>query len=388
MKIIYISHWRFPSEKTMSPLIMKTCEMFAEGGIEVELWIPWRQNRWFAHFDPFEHHGIERNFIIRRIPSLDFTATFPGSFFFFLMLVTFQVSAFLYLLFTPSILYFHDVRDALLPALWGKPMFLEIHDFYKSKFGWINRRVFSRITGFIVTNRFKMEALKNDFGIPENKMLHQPNAVDIAMFGISISRNDARQKLNLPAEQKIILYTGHLFYWKGVDVLLEAAKQFSIFNFQFSKNTEFIFVGGTDADIANFRKKAEGHGNVKIMGRRPHWEIPLWQKAADILVLPSPAKYPESKYETSPVKLFEYMASGTPIVASDVPSVRNIVDERFVFFFEPDNPRKLAEAVRSVLANPGEAEKKAVAARKEVEKYSWERRKDAILSLIDRRLIG
>jgi glycosyltransferase involved in cell wall biosynthesis len=367
---------------------MKTCETFAKQGIEVELWIPCRQNRWFSHLDPFAYHGIERNFRIRRLPALDFMGFFPGSFFFFLMLATFQISAFLYYVlksdflkksdFAGSVLYFHDVRDALLFSFLRRPMFLEIHDFYKSSVDWINRLVFKHMTGFIVTNRLKMEALKKDFGIPEERMLHQPNAVDVGMFSPDISREEAKKKLGLPLDKKIVLYAGHLFYWKGADVLLEAAKQFSILNFQFSKNTNFVFVGGTDEDIINFRKKAEGYDSIKIIGRRPHQEIPLWLRAADVLVLPSPAKYQESKYETSPVKLFEYMASGAPIVASDVPSIRNIVDDSMVWFFEADNPASLADVIKKAISDKDASRKKAKNAREKVQTYDWKMRAERI----------
>lgn len=381
MKLIYISHWRFPSEKTMSPLIMKTCEMFARKGIEVELWMPWRNNPDFANIDPFSHHGIKRNFTIRKIPAFDFTGFLPGSFFFYLLLVSSNITIWLYALKErfpkDTVFYFHDVRDAVLFTLLHRPMFLEIHDFYKSSVGRINRYVFPRITGFIVTNRFKMETLSREFGIPADRMLHRPNGVDVKMFATDISQEEARGKLNLPRDQKMILYTGHLFDWKGVDTLFDAH--------QFLGEGETIyFVGGTDEDIKKFKDKSQKikDKNIIIIGRRPFAEIPLWQRAADVLILPNTAKFETSKYETSPVKLFEYMASGRAMVASDLPSIRNIVDEQMVFFAKPDDPRSFADVIHKVLQNSKEAEGRACFAQKEVEKYSWENRTEAIIKFI------
>ena len=307
MTLIYISHWRFPSEKTMSPLIMKTCEMFAKKGIEVELWIPWRQNRGFSRLDPFEYHGIERNFRIRRIPAFDLTAVLPGNLFFLLMLATFQLSlSFMMLLNadirrsgksqihaevnqrksafparnnprkSASIFYFHDARDALVLSFFRRPMFLEIHDFYRSSAGWINKLIFPRMRGLIVTNRLKMDVLKRDFDVPDEKMLHQPNAVDVRMFAVDIQKEEARRILGLPPDKKIILYTGHLFYWKGVDTLLEAARFLS-------EDKLVYFVGGTDEDIEKFRNKAtpmiRTHPNIpnesnKIVGKELSYKIP------------------------------------------------------------------------------------------------------------------
>lgn len=373
MRLVYISHWRFPSEKTMSPLIMKTCEVFARAGIEVELWVPWRHNPDFSHIDPFLHHHIERNFTIHRLPTIDFTRVLPGTIGFFIMLGTFNIAVVWYALLRrlrpETIIYAHDERDLVLLLPFFKRFFLEIHDFYKSNAGWLNKLCLPQMSGLIVTNRFKMQALKDDFGIEEKRMLHQPNAVDVTMFSGKRSIEEVRAKLNLSPRGKIVLYTGHLFGWKGVDTLLQAAPLLS-------PETKVYFLGGTDEDIEIFKEKARDLGakNVIIAGRKSHAEIPLWQRAANVLVLPNTAREEVSRTETSPVKLFEYMASETPIVASDLPAIRNVVDETMVTFFEPDNPEALAKAIQYVLAHVNDCKIKAKKAYREVQQYSWELR--------------
>lgn len=379
LKLIYISHWRFPSEKTMSPLIMKTCEMFASAGIGVELWVPWRNNQ-FRGPDPHDHHNVRKNFVIRRIPTIDFTGIIPGKLPFYVMLATFNLGVFVFSLLKGnarnSVFYFHDLRDAVSVALLKSLLFLEIHDFYKSNLLWLNNLVFSKVSGFIVTNAIKMKKLKEEFKIDPVSMLHQPNGVDLKLFEINLSKIEARVFLDLPLDKKVILYAGHLFDWKGVDTLFDAN--------QFLYPDEVIyFVGGTDKDINKFKIKSEKLKvkNVIIAGRKPHVEIPIWFRAADVLVLPNTAKFEASKYETSPVKLFEYMASGTPIVASDLPSIRNIVDETMVFFFKPDSPDSLSLAVHSVLGDFS-VSKKAFQALEKVKQYSWDIRTQNIISFI------
>src|SRR3989338_7168842 len=95
------------------------------------------------------------------------------------------------------------------------------------------------------------------------------------------------------------------------------------FNFSLlTLNFAVGFVGGTEKDRAKVKVKSEklkNKDNVKIIEHRPHDEIPFWLRAADILVLPNTAIEDISKYYTSPMKLFEYMASGRPIVPSDLP---------------------------------------------------------------------
>ena len=119
-----------------------------------------------------------------------------------------------------------------------------------------------------------------------------------------------------------------------------------------------------------------------MAGQRPYSEIPLWLKAADILILPNSAQSEESRYATSPIKLFEYMASGVPIASSDLPSIREIVSEKEVYFFEPDNTVKLATAVKSILQNYAAASMRVASAFEKSRKYSWEMRAKFILSFV------
>lgn len=381
MELIYISHWRFPSEKALSAFAMKTCEGLARQGISVALWIPRRINPKFRNTDPFLSYSIERNFTIRRIPVLDLTDVLSGNIGFFLLLVTFNISLAFYTRAQrarhDTVWYFHDSRDAVLPALFCRKIFFEIHDFYRSRIQWINRWCMRRAAGFVVTNRIKIAALHQDFNIPYARMLHQPNAVDVARFGITASKEEARRILNLPQRETIVLYSGHLYQWKGADTMLEAHKCMEA-------GITLYFNGGTDADIERFRAKCRllGARNVVIAGRRPYEETPLWLRAADILVLPNTAKDRASKYETSPLKLFEYMASGRPIVSSDLPSIRNVIDETLAWFFEADNPASLCGAVRAALARPEESEKKSMNARAAVNNFTWEKRSRSIAEFV------
>ncbi len=378
MKIVYVSHWRFPSEKTMSPLIMKTCEMLSRGGADVELWIPRRWNHAFKGVSPFQYHAVKEVFRIRRLPCMDFMGIFSGTLPFIVMVASFNISVFVMALFytrRDTIFYLHDVRNAVPLVFFREGIFLEIHDFYKSSVDALNRLVFTRVRGLIVTNKVKMDVLRSRYGIPESGMIHAPNAVDIALFSPRLSKEEARNTLRISHSEKIVLYTGHLFYWKGVDTLFETHPLL--------KDGEFLyFVGGTDDDIATFKDKAKGCPNVRIVGRRPHVEIPLWLQAADVLVLPNTARFEESKYETSPVKLFEYLASGKPIVASDIPSIRDIVDDRMVWFFEADNPSSLVKVVHTALHERKKSEEKGGVAHAEAQKFSWSRRTGRVLEFM------
>ena len=200
-------------------------------------------------------------------------------------------------------------------------------------------------------------------------MIHKPNAVDPEKFNIDSTKEVARNLLGLPQDQKIILYAGHLFSWKGVDTLL-AAHEF------LKENEHIYFIGGSEDDIISFRAKLSQSGakNVSVVGNKLHSEVPLWYKSADVLVLPNTAKEEASKNETSPVKLFEYMASGVPIVASDLPSIRNVVNESMVWFFKPDDAGSLAATIHDALEYKEESQNKSSVAKNDVKQYTWNSR--------------
>ena len=384
-KIIVLSHWRFPSDKTMSPLIMKTCEGFVQEGFLVELWVPERIDYGLSVIDPFVKHNIPTRFPIRKLPSLKFVERF-GKLGFILMVAIFNFSVFFRLFRerksdSSIIIYGQDIRDFVLPSLLGLPLFIEIHDFYESSVRFLNRMVLKNTSGLIVTNTFKQRAINERYGFPKNKMIHQPNAVSSEMFDITISKKEAREKLGLPLDVKIALYTGHLFSWKGVHTLAEAA-------LYVSPDTYIYFVGGMKEDREALEKfvmdKKLPH--IVFLPHQEHSKIPLFQKSSDVLVLPNTAKEAASKYETSPVKLFEYMASGIPIVASNIPSIREIVSPKEVFFFTPDDPKSLAKAIQEAIEDLDKANERTDASRILARSFSWPLRAKAITALI-RRLV-
>jgi glycosyltransferase involved in cell wall biosynthesis len=363
----------------MTPLILKTCAGFVDEGFEVELWVPSRHNPEWKGKDPFTVHGVERNFTIRTIPIFDAIPIF-GAFGFLIMVFSFNFSTLLALLGgdrKTTCLYAHDLRDLIFPCLLGYPVYSEIHDFYESSRGWVNRMVLRRTKGLIVTNTLKMKHIHERYGFPLERMIHQPNAVDYDFFHIEQDTEGARRDVGLPTDKKIVLYTGHLFSWKGVDTLALAAMHLP-------EDVLVCFVGGTEEDREALQTFIKERSIPRIMffPHQPHARIPHFMQAADVLVLPNTAREAASKYETSPVKLFEYMSSDVPIVASDLPSIRDIVDENEVAFFEPDDPESLAKVITDVLAHPEAARTRSQNASAHGKRLSWPSRASAITALI------
>jgi len=384
MRIIYIADIRLPTEKAHGIQIMKMCEAFGFQGLNIELIIPKRFNP--IKKNPFEYYGVKRNFEIKKIFSFDLTFFWPilRSLSFWWQSFWFAIFSSLQMLFKKSdIIYSRDSLPLFFLSFFRENLVYEIHTFPKTPF--LYKRIFKRVKKFIVITQ-KLKDLLLKIGISEDKILVAPDAVDLKEFEIEESQKQCRKKLNLPLDKKIVLYTGHLFEWKGATVLLEAARnfQFPISNFQ---NILFIFVGGTEKDIENFKLKISNLklNNVLMVGHRPHMEIPYWLKAADILVLPNSSKEKISQFYTSPLKMFEYMTSQKPIVASDLPSIREILNENNAILVRPDDPRVLAEGIQKALKNKDLSGIISQKAYSDVREYTWQKRAKNILDFIIKR---
>jgi glycosyltransferase involved in cell wall biosynthesis len=189
------------------------------------------------------------------------------------------------------------------------------------------------------------------------------------------SKKEARIALGLPEKSQLVVYTGHLYSWKGVDTLVSSASMIP--------EVRVFLVGGTDSDIAKYREMYKEIKNLFIAGHRPHQEIPLWQRAADILILPNTGKENISKYYTSPMKLFEYMASKTPIIASRIPSITEILNDDNSLLVEPDSPTELATAINKIMCDNSLGKKYSEQAFADVRKHSWNERAKRILGFLN-----
>lgn len=241
-----------------------------------------------------------------------------------------------------------------------------------------------KMLGVICTNKWKIEQCHKIFGIDKNKMVLARNGFDPKLFLMNIGKAEARKKINLPQDKKIIVYSGHLYDWKGVDTMAKAALAMP--------DILFVFVGGSNQEKEEFAKRVRLCDNILIIGQKPHNEIPLYLKAADVLVLPNSCRSANprfadySLFDTSPIKMFEYMASGRPIIASDLPSLREVLNEKNATFIEPDNPEDLARRIRTVLEGEKFGEELAIQSNKDVLQYSWGNRAKIILDFLNKKL--
>lgn len=173
-------------------------------------------------------------------------------------------------------------------------------------------------------------------GVPATKVLILPDAVDLGLF-----RRPGDLVRTAPERPRIV-YAGHLYDYKGIPTILDAAA--------LMPDCDFVLIGGKPGDQQRQRQAIQARGlrNVELAGWLAHAQLPACLWDSDVLLLPPSARHPSADW-TSPVKLGEYLASGTPVVASRIPALDYWLSDDEVCFVCPDDGADLAAGIRRVL---------------------------------------
>jgi glycosyltransferase involved in cell wall biosynthesis len=244
-------------------------------------------------------------------------------------------------------------------GLTKNKIFFESHKFSKFLL-----KPLSKIDGLVVINNYlgslyKEQNIKNFF---------------VAHDGVNIDEYEYinNYKFTPNKEEYTVVYTGSLFSWKGVNTLVDSLKYLP-------ENIKLVCIGGSGQYLADFKGYVQSNSEferITIIPHVPKIELMNYIEQADVLVLPNSAKDKMSLY-TSPIKMFEYMASNRPVVASSLPSIKEVlVDMDNAILFEPDSPLDLANKIQYVLDNDCTLiTKKALV---DVQEYAWDKRANNI----------
>jgi len=221
-------------------------------------------------------------------------------------------------------------------------------------------------------------------GVDKKKIIVEGDAVDLSRFKKLPSKHNAKHHWDLPEDKPIIGYVGSLVTMdkvrKGVDHLVEA--------FSIMKKRHIPFFGWIVGGPENWQKKYHKLALTKGLSSEdflfqdpiPSSQVPDALKAIDICVYPAPrSKKVYFQRDTSPLKLFEYLASGQPIVCADIPPVRDIVDKSMVNFVHPGSAKSLFGGIKEIMDKPNDAAKRAKKGLAKVNKHSWSERMKRII---------
>ncbi len=240
------------------------------------------------------------------------------------------------------------------------------------------------LTRFVSKYVFVTRHLAERYGLTftQDKIIVAHDGVNLEIFDLNVSQDEARTKLDLPSEKKIIGYTGRfktMEMEKGIGDILKSLQSLP-------EEILFLAVGGKKRHRDEYLTQARQLGVEKKVNLVEHFSqeiVALYQKACDLLLMPFP--YTEHyAYYMSPLKMFEYMASKRPIIATDLPAVREVLNESNAILIPPDNPSALAKAISHLLAHPQIGEQLANQAYLDVQNYTWEKRAGKIIEAINR----
>lgn len=378
MKIYYIANARMPTEKAHGIQLAKMCESFIEAGADLELILP---NRDAEGKSIQDYYGLRTKIPVKKLPIIDVYS--KGRFGFIFGSCSFMVSYFFYIFWQAvrgesGVIYTIDMDQfsfSLVPFL-GMPYFAEVHD-AKEK-GFLFYLLFRCAEGIIVINSIIKKKIVERFGIDPEKIIVHPNGIDYSLFRLVPDKSQARKILNLPLRKKILLYVGKIYPWKGMDILVKAASSF--------KNALVYLVGGDEEELKKSASQIMLSPNIICVGHRDYKEIPVWLAAADVFLVLGTKSNDYSYFHTSPMKLFEYMISARPIVASRTPANCEIVSRDEACFYEPDNVENLAFMANHTMANRTKMKEMVENAFKKAKLFSWDRRAASILDFIKQRI--
>ncbi len=369
-KIIYVANVRLPTEKAHGVQIMNTCHAFAKAGREVELIYANRENN--IKQDIFEYYNLSKlsNFKLTGIKTIGIHKPYyignllQNIQFIFKLQVYFILNYGLFF-YKKFIIYSRD--EFIIFSLLGKAeyLFWETHEGHNNFFTKIILRF---ISGLVCISGGLKQFYRDK--ISDEKILVAHDAVNAEEFFVEIEKVAARKEFGIAQDKKIVMYVGKLDKEKGADTFADA----SVFT---ASEVQYVAVGE-----GSVKKTLP---NIVYLPQTPYSALHRLLKAADVLVIPNSGKdLVHAKY-TSPMKLFAYLASGVPIVSSDIPAIRDVADESVMWFFEPDNAEDLNLKVNEVL-KLSKAEKltKTENAKELVKKYTWENRAECISEFCDK----
>ncbi len=388
MTVLYFADTRFPIERANGAQTMATCHALAGRGHDVTLVV--RPDTTTPARDPFAFYGVppEPRLSIKPVAVTGNAATRRAAFLLSAAAIAARTDGLVYtrdlglasfLLQMPAfrrprlVYESHGVADVVsaeMPSLLGRPELApstaKLHRLARRE-----RRVWTRARGYVTITRTLADELTTRFG-PRDRVVVAPDGVADALI-------DRAWPAPPPGARPIVGYAGHLYPWKGVDVLIRALA--------LAPELDGLIVGGhpQEADRARVEALAVELGirdRVTFTGLLPSAAVPQRLAAASMLVLPNTASAISDRY-TSPLKLFEYLALGRAIVASDLPSIREVLtDGDTAALVRPGDPAALAAALRALASDPARTAALGSAARRLAPRYTWSARAATIETVL------
>jgi len=391
VRILYLADIRFPLERANGIQTMETCDALARRGHDVRLLV--RPDMAKRARDPFVFYGLPMNSRLRIAHARVFgsAAARRAGYIAAAMAATaarrgrtdvvmtrdLGVASMLLRLpraLRPRLVYeshgFAPVFAEMLPEMVSGARVASAAKLRRLDAR--ERHVWRAADGYVTITKGVLDDMRGRFGDRDH----------VAVVPDGVRLQDGRTFVAPRARPNaVVTYAGHLYPWKGVDALLRAIASLP--------RVQGVIVGGhpAESDLGRLQSLAQSlrvAARVTFTGLVSRADVGHYLEQADVLVMPHTSTQVSERY-ASPLKLFEYMAAGKPIVASDLPAVREVLrDGENAVLVKPSNTEALATGIEQVVENPDLAERIARRAFDEAGSYTWDARAERLETLFER----
>ena len=352
--------------------VMKACQALSQLGHEVQLFLPRLKNQ-LNNTDLTSLYGLNTKFPMEWLSSRSSLHRYDFAY------QAVRKARHI----TADICYVWFFQAGIFSLLAHLPVIIELHGPPEGRFGPALFRLFQRIPGkkrFLPITLALANQLHERFNFdPSNQQITQisPNAVDLGCYTNLPEPAAARQFLGLPSTLTVG-YTGHLYPGRGMTLLIELARCLPGIN--------FLWVGGREQDVNSWRKHLveENIGNITLTGFVENSQLPMFQAAADILLMPyerviTGSSGGNSTTYASPMKMFEYMACKRAIISSDLPVIREVLNPSNAVLCPAEDIEAWSEALGSLIYDADRRHTLAEQAWSDIQQYTWlERARKAV----------
>lgn len=365
MKIIYLAHSPIPSNAANSVHVMKMGQALAQNGHDVLILSPEHKRKEITSIrDIHAHYGVSPDFKVKNVGHIKIRKIKSLSHYAVLIWEILRQK--------PDLVFSRDPFGALVSALLGFPTILEWHDVMngnkkKAFQALLKNKSFLKLV--VISGALK-EVIQSNFPIASDKIIVAHDGADPFPFTVTKA---------VKSDKFTFGYTGHLYEGRGIDIIGKMAEKLPEY--------EFHIVGGASKDIANWKDAFKKLNNIIFHGMVAPAEIPSYLQSFDALLAPYQEKVRVAGGEgdtsrwMSPLKIFEYMAAGKPILASDLPALREVLtDNHNSLLCKSDDAADWALAAQRIANDEDFAARIGRAAKDKLEKnYTWAMRAKNII---------
>ena len=368
MRIAYLSSSVIPSRSASSVHVMKMCQALARLGHEVTLLaLDGSPEREPGMENPYAFHGVDEIFGLHVVPPWRHLGRgWAYSWRLFKAMQALQ----------PDLVYGRNFRACVLASVMGYPTILELHTLKVlcSRLDRLMLPILASSRGpsrIVVISRRLRADLLTVVALDTDKILVAHDGAD------PIGEHGRPQVLSSSASRLQVGYIGHLYPGRGIELIGEVARRLD--------DIDFHIVGGHPADVERIRRSVALPENAVLYGFIPYGHAEAFRAHCDVLIAPYQHKVMSNGTEISqwmsPLKILEYMAAGKPIICSDLPVLREILEHgRTAWLVPPDDTEGLVDAVRRLAQDSELRRRLGQAARQEfIDKYTWQGRAARVL---------